>query len=391
MTQFHGIKITETPKGTRPLTAAALAVLGMVATSSGTGLDATFYPLNKPVLITNFPLAISKAGDEGTLKDALLAIQSQAEPITIVVRVAAGADATATNANIVGSATAGQRTGLQALLSAESQLGVRPRIIGVPELDTQVVTTALASVAGKLGAMAYASCNADTVADAVTYRNLFGARELMLITPDFKVIDGTSANPVPSTIPESPVARAMGLRAKIDAEQGWYRSLSNVAINGVTGLTQDLTWSLMDEGTDVALLNANEITAIIRRDGYRFWGCRTCSDDPIFAFETTVRTAQVLKDTIGNGLLWSLGKDLKPSLVKDIVETINNQFRLMVARGELIGALCWYDANANSSASLAAGELRLAYNYTPVPPLENLGLTQSITDEYFGNLPTQIA
>jgi hypothetical protein len=47
--------------------------------------------------------------------------------------------------------------------------------------------------------------------------------------------------------------------------------------------------------------------------------------------------------------------------------------------------MCWYDANANSNTSLAAGELRLAYNYTPVPPLEQLGLTQTITDEYFAD------
>ncbi len=54
----------------------------------------------------------------------------------VVVRVAAGADAAATSANVIGATANGLKTGMQALLGAESQLGVKPRILGAPGLDT---------------------------------------------------------------------------------------------------------------------------------------------------------------------------------------------------------------------------------------------------------------
>lgn len=369
---FHGINITEAAAGARALSLPVMAVIGLIATSEGAGLNDEFYPLNRPVLVTDPAAALSAAGATGTLRDALLAIYSQATPQIVVVRVDDESDAT-----IIGGAANGQRTGVAALLAAEAQTGVRPRILGAPGLDSAAVTAALVTAAQALGAMVYASCNADTVAEAITYRGGFSDRELMLITPDFKVQDGDA------TIPESPVARALGLRARIDAEEGWHRSLSNQAISGPVGLTQDLTWSLTSNATDVAILNAQGITAIVRRNGFRFWGCRTCSDEPMFAFEVAARTAHVLRHTVGEGLMWALGKPLTRGLITDIVETINNQFRLMVANGQLIGARAWYDPAKNSPTSLAAGRLQIDFDYTPVPPLEQLSLTQIITDSYF--------
>ena len=46
--------------------------------------------------------------------------------------------------NVIGTITAeGARTGMQALLSASAEVGVIPRILGTPGLETQAVTTAL--------------------------------------------------------------------------------------------------------------------------------------------------------------------------------------------------------------------------------------------------------
>ncbi|MCE1888223.1 phage tail protein, partial [Enterobacter hormaechei] len=38
--------------------------------------------------------------------------------------------------------------------------------------------------------------------------------------------------------------------------------------------------------------------------------------------------------------------------------------------------------NANDKDTLKAGKLTLDYDYTPVPPLENMMLRQRITDRY---------
>ncbi|WP_321346585.1 phage tail sheath protein [Halopseudomonas oceani] len=382
----HGVRVVEINEGVRPIRTISTAVVGLVCTADDA--DATLFPLNKPVLLTDVLSAIGSAGTEGTLAIALKAIAANASPITIVVRVAEGADEAETNSNVIGTVTAGgEYTGLKALLAAKSQLGVTPRIIGAPGLDTLPVATELASIAQQLRAMAYASCSGcETKEEAVTYRENFSARELMLIWPDFTGWD-TDAN-AEVTIPA--VAVALGLRAKIDQQTGWHKTLSNVGVNGVTGISKPVYWDLQNPATDAGYLNENDITTLVRADGFRFWGSRTCSDDPLFAFESSTRTAQVLADTIAEAHLWAVDKPMHPSLVRDILEGINAKFRELKSGGYIIDASAWYDEAANSAATLKDGQLLIDYDYTPVPPLENLTLRQRITDSYLADFASRI-
>lgn len=380
----HGVRVLEINEGTRPIRTVATAVVGMICTAQDA--DATVFPLNKPVLLTDVLTASGKAGTLGTLAKSLDAIADQASPVTVVVRVAdgEGVDDAAKEADqvskIIGGVTAdGQYTGMKALLAAEAQLGVKPRILGVPGLDSLPVTTELVAIAEKLRAFAYASCwDCETVSEALAYRAGFGARELMLIWPDFVSWD-TVAN---ANAPANAVARALGLRAKLDEQVGWHKTLSNVPVNGVSGLSKDIYFDLQNPATDAGLLNADEVTTLIRREGFRFWGSRTCSADPLFAFENYTRSAQVLADTMAEAHFWAVDKPMHPSLVRDIVEGINAKFRELVRNGYLLGGECWYDEAANDKDTLKAGKLYLDYDYTPVPPLENLLLRQRITDRY---------
>ncbi|MDW5429265.1 phage tail protein, partial [Acinetobacter baumannii] len=91
----------------------------------------------------------------------------------------------------------------------------------------------------------------------------------------------------------------------------------------------DVYWQLQDPDTDAGYLNQNDITTLIQRDGFRFWGSRTCSDDPQFAFENYTRTAQILADTMAEGHMWAVDKDLTPGLARDIIEGINAKMREM--------------------------------------------------------------
>ncbi|WP_448694539.1 phage tail sheath protein [Pseudomonas moraviensis] len=382
----HGVRVVEINEGTRPIRTVATAVVGMVCTAEDA--DPLAFPLNRPVLLTDVLTASGKAGVKGTLAKSLDAIADQASPVTVVVRVAEGQDAAQTTTNVIGGVTAGgQYTGMKALLAAEAQLGVRPRILGVPGLDSLPVATELVLTAQKLRGFAYASAwDCDTVSDVIAYRENFGARELMTIWPDFVNWD-TALN---ADAPASAIARALGLRAKLDEQVGWHKTLSNVAVNGVSGLSRDIYWDLQNPATDAGLLNAADVTTLIRRDGFRFWGSRTCSDDPQFAFENYTRTAQVLADTMAEGQFWAVDKPMHPSLVRDIVEGINAKFRELVRLGYLIGGECWYDEAANDKDTLKAGKLYLDYDYTPVPPLENLGLRQRITDRYLVDFASRV-
>lgn len=383
----HGVRVLEINEGTRTITTVSTAIVGMVCTADDA--DAAAFPLNTPVLLTDVLAASGKAGETGTLARSLDAIADQAKPVTVVVRVKQGDTEAETTTNIVGGvdATTGKKTGMKALLAAQSLLGVKPRILGVPGHDSKAVATELLSVAQSLRAFAYLSAyGCKTVSEAIAYRENFSQREAMLIWPDFLSWD-TVTNADATAFA---TARALGLRAKIDQQTGWHKTLSNVGVNGVTGISADVFWDLQDSATDANLLNKNDVTTLIRKDGYKFWGSRTCSDDPLFQFENYTRTAQVLADTMAEAHMWAVDMPLHPSLAKDILEGIKAKFRELKSAGYIIDGNAWIDDAANDKDTLKAGKLVIDYDYTPVPPLENLLLRQRITDQYLVNFTQNV-
>lgn len=513
----HGVRVLEINEGIRAIHTIATAVIGLMATAPDA--DAEFFPLDTAVLVTDIYAAIAKAGATGTLKQSLELIAANARPVLIIVRVAEGANEAETTTNLIGTVTpSGQKTGMKALLTAQTRFGLKPRLLGVPGLDTLEVSTALTGIAQQLRAFAYVSAyGAETKEAAYDYRQNFGQREVMVIWPDFAatvsttVPSGTPAQitSAPDSTPELDVevwktypspgfmagfginingnevlleesldfsgcaslndvaevvatalntptprvtvtfaagkftittlltgsaaslsvgnpdiganinamlgldgvsdvgengtgatvstmearwapAVALGLRAKLDEEIGWHKTLSNMPVNGVTGISKDVHWDLQDPNTDAGYLNSHEVTTLIRHGGFRFWGSRTCSADPLFAFENYTRTAQVLADTMAEAHLWAVDKPMHATLVKDIVEGINAKFRELKTMGYIIDGTCWYDAEANEPTTLKDGKLYLDYDYTPVPPLENLLLRQRITDRYLINFAQAI-
>lgn len=388
----HGVQVIEINDGVRTISTVSTAIIGMVCTASDA--DAKTFPLNEPVLITNVQSAIGKAGKKGTLSASLQAIADQCKPVIVAVRVAESTHAdpeeakAETISNIIGTTDEnGKYTGLKALLTAKTVTGVKPRILGVPGLDSQEVATALASTCQSLRAFGYISAwGCKTISDAIDYRENFSQRELMVIFPDFLAWD-TTAN---ETSTAWATARALGLRAKIDQTTGWHKTLSNVGVNGVTGVSASVSWDLQEPATDANLLNQAGVTTLIRNDGFKFWGNRTCSDDPLFLFENYTRTAQVLADTMAEAHAWAMDKPITATLIRDIIAGINAKFRELKNNGYIVDGACWYDPDSNDIATLKAGKLNIDYDYTPVPPLENLTLRQRITDTYLAILSDSV-
>ena len=387
----HGVRVLEVTDGLRPIRIISTGVIGLVATASDA--DADMFPLNTPVQITRIDQAISKAGTLGTLRRCLEVIQDQTRPVIIVVRVAdgVGADDAAKKldqeAKVIGTSVDGAYTGIQAFKAAQSKGMPRPRILGAPGLDSQPVAAALAAVAKDLRAMAYVGAVATTPTEAVTYANNFGSRELMVIWPNFVRLNPTTAAKEEMWA----AAYALGLRAQIDEEQGWHKVLSNVAVNGVIGLSKDVHWDLQNPATEANLLNEAKVTTLVNHNGFRFWGSRTLSDDPQFAFESGTRTAQILADSIAESHMWAVDKPLLPSLVRDILEGVNAKFRELKSLGYILDGQARYNEVINEAATLKDGKLYIDYDYTAVPPLENLIFRQSATDRYFADFAMRVS
>jgi phage tail sheath protein FI len=99
----------------------------------------------------------------------------------------------------------------------------------------------------------------------------------------------------------------------------------------------------------------------------------------------------VIADTIAEAHMWAVDKPLNPSLARDIIEGIRAKFRSLVGQGYIIGANAWLDESVNDKDTLKAGKLTIDYDYTPVPPLENLMLRQRITDQYLVDFANQVS
>lgn len=383
-TYLHGVEVIELNTGSQSIKTVATSVIGVVCTADDAD-DATF-PLNKPVLITN-PLAyLEKAGKTGTLKRTLNSIGSLVKTPTVIVRVADSEDSDTLTANIVGTQENGQYTGLKALLTASSTVFVKPKLLAVPKLDNQAVATELVSIAKKLNAFCFISDNgATTKEQAVEYARNFSAREAMMIWGDWQSfnVDKKAYDTDYAT------ARAVALQAYIDKTQGWHKNLSNVVVDGVTGITKPVSFDINESSTDANFLNEKNITVCLNYEGFRYWGSRTLSSDQRWAFQQATRTAQIIKETIAAAHLWAMDQPISKNLVKDILEGINNKFRQWTTQGRILNGKAWVD-EASTGDVLKDGKLLIKYDYHWVPSLESLGFTQIVNDEYVMELANSI-
>lgn len=380
-TRFHGARVKENKDLETAINDIDSSIIGIIAVADDA--DADLFPLDTPVLLTRVRSALGRAGKTGTLYKSLKAISDQCSPRVIVVRVAAAAEdgsgADQDQLIMGGTAEDGSYLGMYTLLTAEQKTGYRPRILAVPGLETSAVISMLCVIAEKLRAFVYSGCgDSKTLSEASMFRDTFSSRELMPIWPNF-----IAYNPLSGKNEEFPAAAyACGLRALIDNNQGWHKSLSNVAVKNVLGISRDVSWSLQDEDSDANTLNNMEITTLIKRNGFRFWGNRS-TDTETYTFEVFTRTAQILADSIAEAQFTTVDSPLTPANVKDVLSGIRGKLNALVTAGRLIGADCWYDTADNPTTGLRAGQLRVRYSYSPVPPLEDLTLYQTFTDQYY--------
>lgn len=191
----------------------------------------------------------------------------------------------------------------------------------------------------------------------------------MVLWPEWEAYD--SATGKTDVLPATAVA--VGLRAAIDMDTGWHKSLSNVTVSGVTGISHDVYYSLQDTDSDADDLNQAHVTTLIKRNGFRFWGNRTCDEDT-YIFETYTRTAQILADEVAEAHAKYVDLPLTPSLAKDIVDGVNRKLAALTTEGKLLGGAAWYDTEENTTDTLKQGKLTIKYNFTPVPLLEDPSL-----------------
>ncbi|WP_445365215.1 phage tail sheath subtilisin-like domain-containing protein [Microbulbifer sp. ANSA001] len=350
------------------------------------GTDEPF-PLNKPVLIAGSELQASALDTLGTAKgslpDALDAILDQAGALIVVVRVAEGPDDSSTRANVIGGESAGQYTGLHSLRGAESAVGERPRIVIAPGFSSDpAVASEMNVVADRVKGVAYIDAPDTDDAAAKAFRTNFGSKRLQIFDPFVLKFDKNSGDN--KRVPLSAIAA--GIRAKRDSEEGFWASISNQEISGIVGSSRPVDFIQGDPNSRANLLNQHEITTVIRQGGFRLWGNRTCSADPKWAFETHVRIADAIDDSIQEGVAWAVDRNLNRTFFEDVAESVNNFLRRLTLLGAIHGGTCTPDPELNSTSELAAGRVYFNVEYTPVGIAESIRFQVASTNRYLTDL-----
>ena len=304
----------------------------------------------------------------------------------VVVRVAEGKSEAETIKNIIGGTDekTGQYLGLQAFLSSESTVHVQPRILIAPGFTHQrpdnkanPVVTSLLPIAERLRAVIIADGPNTNDKDAITYRKDFGSDRVYVVDPWVLDTDGK---------PQPPSAYVSGVIAKTDHNQGFWWSPSNQNISGVIGTTRPVDFALGDSQCRANYLNSNEVATVIRQNGFRLWGNRSCSSDPKFSFLSVRRTADIIQDSLLRAHLWAVDRHITRTYLDDVSESVNAYLSQLKALGAILGGYCYPDGDLNSPASIADGKVHFTFDFTPPYPAEHIVFRSHLTNDYIKEL-----
>lgn len=381
---LHGIETIEVDLGPRSIQTVRSSLIGLVGTAPDADADA--FPLDVPVLVAG-PRAAAALGEAGTLRDAYLDVYGQGVNLAVVVRVAEGADAAATTAAVAGDPTVG--TGAYALLDAKARFGQTPRILAAPghtaEAGVSAVTTALLAVAVRARAVVVADGPGGSEADAMTAAALYDDQRLYLVDPDVVVARGGGLVARPAS------GLAAGALSARDQRRGFWWSPSNQVLAGVTATGRPVGFALTQAETESNRLNEAGIATVVHQDGFRLWGNRTRSTDPLWAFLSVRRTADMIYESLEAGHLWALDRPFSQQLLLSLRNGVQAYLDQLIDRGALIGGSCWIDPERNTAATLQAGQLYVDFDIEPPAPMERLSFVAHRNGRYYEELVAGLA
>lgn len=385
---LHGVEVVQIDDGIRPIRTVRSSVIGLVGTAPLA--DAAAFPPDVPVLVSG-PRAAAALGASGTLRDAYDALYAQGASVAIIVRVEQGVDDAATTANVIGDATA--LTGVHALLTANTVVKQTLRILCAPGFtgdrtgSANTVTAALIPIAERLRAVVIADGPNTTEAEALAAATDFGSDRLYIVDPWPRVFDSDDD----AVVVRPPSAFAAGALARRDIEKGFWWSPSNQNLNLVVGVSRPVAFGLSDTQTEANRLNEGNVAVIIHQNGFRLWGNRTTAIDPLWAFLSVRRTADMIYDSIERAHLWAMDRPQSAQLIVDIRDSVQAYLNELVGLGALLGGRVWFDPELNSPAVLQSGRVYLDFDIEPPAPLERLTFRAHRNGDYYETLALEVA
>jgi hypothetical protein len=249
------------------------------------------------------------------------------------------------------------------------------------------VVAELQGIAERMRAVIVADGPNTTDAAAITYREDWGSDRIFVVDPHAMVWD-TVAN---AAVAQPASGRVAGRMAWLDNTRGFWWSPSNQVLTGIVGIARPIDFNMSDVNCIANHLNENEVATIIQADGYRLWGNRTTSADPLWAFLSVRRTADMIYESIEQAFLWAMDRPFSAQLLRDIEGSVNAYLRHLTVVGAILGGKAWLDAELNTADQLTAGKLFVDFDIEPAAPLEHLTFRAHRNAGYYEELVNQVA
>ena len=383
---YHGIEVHEVETGPRVIQSPKSSVIGIIGTAPEA--DDDMFPYHKPVLLHGSLKEAAELGEAGTLLTCIQGIFDQIGAYVVVIRVPEGETEEETMNNIIGGVAedTDEYKGVHAFLSSGSYVHVIPRILIAPYFTHRrgeenansdsgnAVIAALLPIAERLRAIVIAEGGPGTSdKEAIDASTDFTDSRLFRVDP-------WVINYKQETVPPSPYVA--GLIAKSDVERGFWWSPSNREIKGIIGISRPIDFALGDTECRANYLNANNIATIIRHNGLRLWGNRTCSSDPKWAYLSVRRTADMINEAILKSHLWAVDRNITRTYLEEVTESVNSYLAHLKAKGAILGGRCYADPDLNSPAQIAQGVVYFDFDFTAPYPAERIVFKSHLIDGY---------
>jgi len=398
-TFLHGVETIESVVGKPAIGQVPTAIIGIVGTTPVQDLAVGDAKINVPIVIRGERDIERFLGDETpgyTLPSAVRDAFAEGASIVIAVNVFDPAvhkdvsnapDPTKVlPADIVGAATNGVYTGIQAFLTCSSALGIKPKILLSPGFSTDhTVETALDTMAGKLKGI----CLVDVPLGS-TVKNVLdgrGGTGTLTITstsertvycfPQLGIADPTTPGAVLLRPYSQLFAGVIARQDQADGKGCWW-SPSNVPFRTVVSLEVPLTCEINDPGSDVNFLNnSGVVTALsVYGEGFRTWGNRSASFNngtgDINSFICVRRTADLIEDSMEAASLAYQDRPVIKATIDSLLEDGNAFMRSLKGKGAIYSGQFFFDPNRNPVDQLNNGHLTVGYRFLPPTPLERL-------------------
>lgn len=256
-------------------------------------------------------------------------------------------------------------SGVQAVAGTPTRGTVRSRVLAE-----------MLGIAQRLRAVIIADGPNTTDAAAIQLNDDFGSDRIYVIDP--WVLVAGEAVPASSAV--------AGLINKVDNERGFWWSPSNNEIAGIEGTARAIDFTLGDYTSRANLLNEQKIATIIREQGFRLWGNRTLSSEPLYAFLSVRRTADMINESILRGHLWAVDRCITATYLEEVMESVRGYLRSLKARGAILGGDVWVDPDLNSPTSIASGQVFFDFEFTPPYPAERVTFRSHLVNSYVVDL-----